>query len=100
PVLMCGTAEFAEQVPAVQMLRWVMKRNLAGIVGDDSSGVNDDALGLRFLPIIAPPANVVTNRIYLRDVSLSPAGDPSIPRHVQGQILFPLVSVAGCVCTL
>ena len=78
-VLVRGLGQFAEEVAIAQKLRAVVQRVLAGIVGDDAAGVDDDALHLGLLPVAAPPGDVVADRVALGDVGLSPAVAAAVP---------------------
>ena len=72
-IFMRGAAQLAEQVASAQLLRRAVQRHPAGIVGDDSASINDDALGVGAFPLSAPPGDVIPGRIDLRDVRLTPA---------------------------
>ena len=58
-----------------------MQRKLAGIIGNNAAGIDDDALNLRAFPVLPPPGDVVSLRVNLRDVRLSPAQGAAIPRE-------------------
>lgn len=62
-----------------------MQRKLAGIISDDAAGIDDDALGLRALPALPPPGEVISLRVNFRDVRLSPAQRAAIPRKRAAQ---------------
>ena len=77
---MRGLGQFAEQIAPVEELRAVLQRELAGIVGHDAAGVDDDAFHRGALPIVAPPGDVVLHGVDLGDVGLSPAIRAQVPR--------------------
>ena len=79
-VLVSCLREIAVQVPPIQELRAMMQREFAGIVSYDAAGVNDDALYFGALPVLPPPRDIILIRILFRDVGLSPAISPQIPR--------------------
>ena len=79
-ILMGRTGQFAVKVAVAQRRRTVLQRELAGIVGDDAAGIDDDALHLRPFPVLPPPGDVVARRVDLGDVRLPPAVRPPIPR--------------------
>ena len=59
----------------------MVQRELAGVVGHDPAGVDDHALDPRALPVLPPPGDVVSGRVALGDVGLSPAEHAAIPRN-------------------
>ena len=86
PVVMRGFREIAVQIAAAEKFRAVLKRVLARIIGDDTAGIDDHALHLGALPEFAPPGNVITLRIFLRDIGLAPAICAPIPRISGGGV--------------
>ena len=46
-----GLRQLAEEIALAQELGTMVQRKLARIVGDDATGVDDDGLGLRALPV-------------------------------------------------
>ena len=72
--------QFAVEVAIAQELGTAVQRILAGVVGDDAAGVDDDALNSGPLPIVAPERDVVPLRVALSDVSLPPTQGSPEPR--------------------
>ena len=79
-----GFGQFPVQIAALQKLRLVLQRKAAGVVRHDSAGIDDDALNVRGLPILAPPRDVIADRILLGDVGLSPAIGTPEPGSLAG----------------
>ena len=73
-----------------------MQRKLAGIISDDAAGIDDDALGLRALPALPPPGEVVPLRVNFRDVRLSPAQRAAIPRERATRFNFAGTGIILC----
>ena len=88
---MRGATKFAEQVSSLEILRVLMKRHLAGVIGDNTTRVDNYSLGLRPAPVLPPPADVVLNRIDLGDVGLPPPSHTPIP----GRFAVFLIFAAG-----
>src|ERR1051326_2799875 len=89
--------QFAIQIAAVQELRPMVQGKLARIIRDDSPGVNDHSLDSGKLPEFTPPGNVVTHRIALGDVCLSPACCAAIPCSTRGIVRRVVLSCGvGC----
>ena len=85
PVIVRGAAELAEQVAPTQVLGRAVQRHPARIVRHDAAGVDDDALGVGSLPVLAPPGDVVARGVNLRDVRLAPAEGAPVPRQGAGR---------------
>ena len=79
-VAMRGLRHFAVEIAAVQKLRPILQRKFTRIVRHDAAGVDDHALHLGALPIVAPPRDVVLHRIQLREVGLPPTVGAQVPR--------------------
>src|ERR1039458_1604998 len=80
-VLVRGAGEFAVKIAVTERGGAIMQRKLAGIIGNNAAGIDDDALNLRALPVLPPPGDVVSLRVNLRDVRLPPAQGAAIPRE-------------------
>ena len=80
--------QFAVKVAVAQRRPDGMQRELAGIVGEDAAGVDDDALGLGPFPMLPPPGDVVASRVDLGDVGLAPAIRAAIPGTVATALSF------------
>src|SRR5215472_11945817 len=72
--------QIAVEVAVAEKLGPMLERIFARIIGDDSTSIDDDALHLGALPEFAPPGNVVSIRVFLRDIGLTPAIRPPVPR--------------------
>jgi hypothetical protein len=59
----------------------VVEGKLAGVIRNDSASVDDYSLHERPFPVLAPPRNVVTDWITLRDIRLPPPNRSPIPRR-------------------
>ena len=73
PVLPRGLQQLAEEIAIAKKLRAAMKRHLGRVVGDDAAGIDDDALRVGALPVLAPPRDVVARDVELGDVGLHPS---------------------------
>src|ERR1039458_1343181 len=78
--------EFAVKIAVTERGGAIMQRKLAGIIGNNAAGIDDDALNLRALPVLPPPGDVVSLRVNLCDVRLSPAQGAAIPREHAARI--------------
>jgi hypothetical protein len=78
-VFMRSLRQFTEQISSVQKLRAMVQRELAWVIRDDASGVDDNGLHVCALPVLAPPADVVSNGILFRDVGLAPPVGAPVP---------------------
>src|ERR1039458_5529878 len=85
-VLARGAGEFAVKIAVTERDGAIMQRKLAGIIGNNAAGIDDDALNLRALPVLPPPGDVVSLRVNLCDVRLSPAQGAAIPREHAARI--------------
>ncbi len=84
PVVVRRLRQIAEEVAAVEERGAMMQRESAGIVSDDSPGVDDQRLRRGPLPVATPPLDVVAHRVFFGDVGLAPAIRPAVPRHGAG----------------
>lgn len=82
PIFVRGAAQLAEQVAFAQLLRRAVQWHMAWIISHNTICVDDDTLGVGAFPLLAPPCDVVSDGIDLRDVRLPPAYGPPIPRHL------------------
>ncbi len=94
-VVVGGFGEFAEEVAVGELGRAVVEGEFGGVVGDDSAGVDDDALRAGALPVLPPPGDVVGGAVGFGDVGLSPAEGALMPGELG--IEWGLV---GCGCGL
>jgi len=79
PVLMRSAAQLAEQVTPVKVFCLAMKGHLTGVIGNDTTSVDDDPLDVGALPVTAPPSDVIALRVNLGDIGLPPACDAPKP---------------------
>ena len=60
-----------------------MEGKLAGVVGDNAAGIDNESLHLGALPLLPPPGDVVANRVLLGDVRLTPTDGAPVPGERQ-----------------
>src|SRR5437762_280644 len=77
---MRGVGQFTEEITIAESLGTKVKRELARIIREDATGINEDAMHSSPFPIVAPPGNVVTRRVGFGDVCLTPTESAVIPR--------------------
>ncbi len=78
-VVVRGLGQFSVEIPIAQERRAIVERVLAGVIGDDSAGVENHSLHAGAFPVPAPPVNVVSGRVDLGDVGLAPAERATVP---------------------
>src|SRR4029450_1391525 len=76
-----------KQIAIAEELGAMMERKLAGVVGDDAAGVDDDRLHLRALTVTPPPVDVVADRILFGDVGLTPEIRAAVPGRLATRAL-------------
>lgn len=74
-----GAQEVAKEIAVAKELGAAVEWVFAGIIGNDSASVDDDALDASAFPVIPPPRNIVTSDVEFGDVGLAPPKAVAIP---------------------